>query len=49
MQTAMALTLACEVKSLQRENSALRETIRKLKARKCYSSSGKVSDKVLGR
>jgi hypothetical protein len=35
MQTAMALTLACEVKSLQRENSELRETIRKLKARKC--------------
>jgi len=34
MQTAMALTLACQVKSLQRENSELRETIRKLKARK---------------
>jgi hypothetical protein len=35
MQTAMALTLACEVKSLQRENAELRETIRTLKARKC--------------
>jgi lysine/ornithine N-monooxygenase len=35
MQTAMALTLACQVKSLQRENGELREKIRKLKARKC--------------
>ena len=32
MPTAMALTLACEVKSLQRENGELRETIRQLKA-----------------
>jgi hypothetical protein len=35
MQTALALTLACEVRSLQRENGVLRETIRKLEARKC--------------